>query len=174
MPKLYMSADIIFHSRSLPSLTRLFAVVGVHWRLNPSNLQLQSYLSGRSYSALANPCPLQTDTFIFSIIHSQLAQKSFNPVIIVCPDNYPHKVTFKVKLTISKTRVFVSLKWNTYRCVLSQYLWYICRIMSCLKGFSLFYCVSHRDGMHMALEIYFKKMGQMKHAGNSRTITLKR
>ncbi len=31
---------------------------------------------------------------------------------------------------------------------------YICRIICCLKGFTLFYHISHTYGMHMSLEIY--------------------
>ncbi len=30
---------------------------------------------------------------------------------------------------------------------------YICPIVSCLKGFTLFYHIPHKHGMHMSLEI---------------------
>ncbi len=40
---------------------------------------------------------------------------------------------------------------------------YIFRLISCLKGFTLFYHILHKGGMHMSLEITKKKM---KHAFN--------
>ncbi len=48
----------------------------------------------------------------------------------------------------------------------------ICRIISCLKGFTLFYHIPHTYEMHMSLEIYFKKTGKMKHAYNKEKIRL--
>ncbi len=66
------------------------------------------------YSAFANSCPLQTDTFLFPLIHSHNAQLSSNMFYkfnerlgryIPCM-GYPHEVTFKVKLAIIQTRVF--------------------------------------------------------------------
>ncbi len=55
---------------------------------------------------------------------------------------------------------------------------YICPFISCLKGFALFYHITHTYGMHMSLEIYQKlKTQKMKHAYNkdkTRLIILKR
>ncbi len=55
---------------------------------------------------------------------------------------------------------------------------YICRIISCLKGFALFNHIPHTYGMHMSREIYKKlKTRKMKHAYNkdkTRLIILKR
>ncbi len=55
---------------------------------------------------------------------------------------------------------------------------YICPIISCLKGFALFYHIPHTYGIHMSLEIYYKeKTRTMKHAYNkdeTRLIILKR
>ncbi len=54
----------------------------------------------------------------------------------------------------------------------------ICRIISCLKGLTLFYHVSHKDGMHISLGINNKQnTRKMKHAYNgdkTRSIILKR
>ncbi len=60
----------------------------------------------------------------------------------------PHEVTFKAKLAIIQKRGF-SLMCSYIRSVV-----YICRTISCLKGFTLLYRIPHKDGMHMSLEIY--------------------
>ncbi len=69
---------------------------------------------GILYSAFANSCPLQTDTFRFSLIQSRHILLSSNKFckcnerlgrLIPCM-GYPHKVTCKVKLAIIQTRVF--------------------------------------------------------------------
>ncbi len=33
---------------------------------------------------------------------------------------------------------------------------YICHIVSCLKGFTLFDHIPHKNGMHISLQIYLK------------------
>ncbi len=52
----------------------------------------------------------------------------------------------------SNTRIFHTLKEHIY--MRSYNICRICRIVSCLKGFILFYHIPHTYGMHMSLEIY--------------------
>ncbi len=49
----------------------------------------------------------------------------------------------------SNTRYF-----HTYMCSYLISLVNICRIISCLNGFALFYHIPHTYEMHMSLEIY--------------------
>ncbi len=56
---------------------------------------------------------------------------------------------------------------------------YMCRIISCLKKFTLFYHIPHKGGMHMSMEIYLKNNTRQKlrHAYNkdkTRSTILKR
>ncbi len=92
------------------------------WHLMPSKLLFNS--------AFANSCLLQTDTFLFPRIHSynifkQVWKVKWKTGPINTMYGVPHEVTFKVKLAIIQTRVFFTLKRNTYGCVLIQYLSYI-------------------------------------------------
>ncbi len=84
------------------------------------------------YSAFANSCPLQTDAFLFPLIHSHNVLLSSNQ-FKYCNERlgrqipgmeYPHEVTFKVKLAIIQTRVFSHLK-GTH---IHVFLYNICRI----------------------------------------------
>ncbi len=53
----------------------------------------------------------------------------------------------------SNTRFFHTKKEQIYMCSYIISVLYICRIISCLKGFTLLYNIPHTYGMHMSLEI---------------------
>ncbi len=71
-------------------------------------------LSKHTYSAFANSCPLQTDTFLFQLFIATMSnslQAGFNSVMIDLPHKNhawgtPRRVIFKVKLEIINTRNF--------------------------------------------------------------------
>ncbi len=67
---------------------------------------------------------------------------------------YPHEVTFKVKLAIIQTLFFHIKKEHIYMCSYIKLAVYMCCIISCLRGFALFYHIPHTYGMHISLEIY--------------------
>ncbi len=56
----------------------------------------------------------------------------------------------------SNTRFFHTKKEHIDMCSYIISVGYICRIISCLKGFALFNHIPHSYGMHMSLEIYKK------------------
>ncbi len=49
----------------------------------------------------------------------------------------------------SNTRFFHTKKGHIYMCSYIMSVVYICRIISCLKGFTLFYHIPHTYGMHI-------------------------
>ncbi len=51
---------------------------------------------------------------------------------------------------------FRTKKEHIYMCSYKISVGYICRIISCLKGFALFNHIPHAYGMDMLLEIYKK------------------
>ncbi len=53
-----------------------------------------------------------------------------------------------------KHAFFHTKKEHMYMCSYIISVIYICRIISCFKGFGLFYHIPHTYGMHMSLEIY--------------------
>ncbi len=78
----------------------------------------------------------------------------------------------------SNTR-FCTLKRNTYMCsyIISVVYLYIYPIISCLKGFALFYHIQHTWNAYVARSLLEIKNGKMKHAYNkdkTRLIILKR
>ncbi len=50
--------------------------------------------------------------------------------------------------------MYLILKHVFYMCSYILFFVYIRRIVSCLKGFNLFYHIPHKHGMHMLPEIY--------------------
>ncbi len=54
----------------------------------------------------------------------------------------------------SNTRFFHTKKEHIDMCSYIIYVVYICRIISCLKGFALFYYIPHTYGMHMSLNFF--------------------
>ncbi len=56
----------------------------------------------------------------------------------------------------SNTHLFHTKKEHIYMCSYKISVGYICRIISCLKGFALFNHIPHTYRMHMSLEIYKK------------------
>ncbi len=54
----------------------------------------------------------------------------------------------------SNTRFFHTKKEHIDMCSYIISIVYISRIMSCLKGFALFYHIPHTYGMHMSLNIF--------------------
>ncbi len=56
----------------------------------------------------------------------------------------------------SKTRLFHTKKEHIDMCSYIISVVYICRIVSCLKGFALFYHIPHTYGMHMSLNFFLE------------------
>ncbi len=54
----------------------------------------------------------------------------------------------------SNTRFFHTKKEHIFMFSYIISVVYICPILSCLKGFTLFYHIPHTYGMYMSLEIY--------------------
>ncbi len=61
----------------------------------------------------------------------------------------PHEVTFKVKLTIIQTCVFHTKKEYIYTCSNIISVVYTRRIISYLKGITLFNHIPHKEGSHL-------------------------
>ncbi len=123
-----------------------------------------------AYSALVSSCPLQTDTFPYSIIHSHLVKVSLNKfqwcyervVRLILRMGYPHKVTFKAKRTIIKTRVFYTKTEYIYMRSYIISVAYICGAISCLKcSFGFPFCIFNkfppRYSFHLCVENYKTK-----------------
>ncbi len=64
---------------------------------------------------------------------------------------YPHEVTFGVNFAIIQTRVFHTKKEHIDMCSYIIFAVYICRIISCLKGFTLFYYIPHTEEFHFKM-----------------------
>ncbi len=135
------------HLCSFSLLSSKGKLINIHRDFKPT-------IWNKVYSAFANSCPLQTNTFLFSIIHSHQAQLSSNKfqscyarfARIISRMGYPHEVTFKVKLAIIKTPYT-----HTHICMCFYIISvaYTCRIIFYMKRFTMFYHIPHKDGMPM-------------------------
>ncbi len=73
----------------------------------------------------------------------------------------------------SKPRVFHTKKEHIDTCSYILFVIYVCRFISCLKGFALFYHISHTWNAYVAGNLLkIKKTGNMKHAYNKDKIRL--
>ncbi len=97
------------------------------------------------YSAFANSCTLQSDTFLFPLIHSHHVLLSPNKFQL-CNEwlgrsipcmGCPYEVTFKVKLAIIQTRFFHTKKEHIFMCsymISAVYIYiYVVQYLVCLS-----------------------------------------
>ncbi len=87
-----------------------------------------------------------------------------------------------LKLVSREYDIVAMNEWKK-KCVGLQWTWVskrtVCRIISCLKGFTLFYHIPHTYGMHMSLNFFFRnnkreKWGMPIKKDKTRLIILKR
>ncbi len=102
------------------------------------------------YSAFANSCPLQTDTLLFPFIHSHHVKQVLVVLRKTGTINTMYGVPPRGHLQ-GQTRDNSNPRFSHYKIISVVY---ICHIISCLKGFTLFCHIPHTYGMHMSLEIY--------------------